>query len=216
MAGVRLGLVDDHRAISAGVPVGLATQLTLDGPVVQARTVTELESATEGPFDVVILDVRLDDGSDPADNVRRLCARGWSVLLYTNEVSASVLAQCLSAGARGVVGKHEDWPVLAEAVLTAAGGDDFCNPEWAIAVDALAAAGRIPSLSEREVQVVKLYAAGLPAKSVARRLGIAEDTVKEFLRRIRRKYAAAGRPAATKAELTLRAVEDGHVRPGVE
>lgn len=194
----------------------LATLIALDGPAAEALTVSELEQDADGDFDVVILDVRLEDGSEPADNVRRLAAHGWNVLLYTHEAPPRVLGRCLNAGARGVVGKHEDWPVLAEAVRTVARGEDFVNAEWARAVEAMTAADRAPHLSERELQVVKLYAAGLPAKSVARRLGIAEDTVKEFLRRVRRKYAAAGRPADTKATLTLRAIEDGHVRAGLD
>jgi DNA-binding CsgD family transcriptional regulator len=43
----------------------------------------------------------------------------------------------------------------------------------------------------------------------ARRLAIAPSTVKTVLERIRAKYAAVGRPAATKAALVARAIQDG-------
>jgi DNA-binding NarL/FixJ family response regulator len=60
------------------------------------------------------------------------------------------------------------------------------------------------------------YAAGnelLP--TVARRLGVDEETVKTHLRRIRRKYADVGRPAPTRRDLYVRAVEDGLLPPPV-
>ncbi len=70
-----------------------------------------------------------------------------------------------------------------------------------------------PDLSRREQDVLRLYAANLPSKSVARQLGITEASVKEYLKRIRRKYASLGRVAGTKLDLYHRAREDGLV-PG--
>lgn len=206
---VRLAVVDDHRAISRGVPEGLAPLIALCEPVVRALTVDELLTHA-GEFDVVVLDVWLADGSEPQDNVRRLRERGWNVVLYTREPRPAVLGRCLQAGANGVVGKHEDWTVLADAVRVAATGDVFMNVDWAAAVEAMTL-DNVPQLSPREHEVLGLYAAGLPLKSVARRLGISEETAREHLRRIRRKYQAVGRPADTKTDLYRRAVEDGHL-----
>jgi two-component system, NarL family, response regulator DevR len=52
-------------------------------------------------------------------------------------------------------------------------------------------------------------------KSVARRMGISPETVKDYLMRVRRRYGEVGRPAATKTELYFRAVEDGLVPPPI-
>jgi DNA-binding CsgD family transcriptional regulator len=71
--------------------------------------------------------------------------------------------------------------------------------------------GKVPSLSTREIEVLSLFAAGLPLKSVARRADISIETAKEYLSRIRTKYTMAGRPAGTKTELYYRGVEDGHI-----
>lgn len=70
-----------------------------------------------------------------------------------------------------------------------------------------AAAAVVPTT--REAEVLGLYLSGLAAKQVAHRLGLKESTVKEYLRRVRARYAAAGRPASTRMELYFRAVEDG-------
>ena len=70
-----------------------------------------------------------------------------------------------------------------------------------------------PVLSHREREVLRLYASNLPSTSVARQLGITEGSVKEYLKRVRRKYQQLGLAAGTKRDLYHRAREDGLV-PG--
>ena len=57
--------------------------------------------------------------------------------------------------------------------------------------------------------MLALYASGEKSVSVAARAGLSSNTVSEYIRRIRTKYAIAGRPAYTKIDLYKRAVEDG-------
>lgn len=64
-------------------------------------------------------------------------------------------------------------------------------------------------LSERQREVLALYASGEKADRVARMTGLSVGTVNDYLRRIRTKYREAGRPAETKIDLYRRAVEDG-------
>jgi RNA polymerase sigma-70 factor (ECF subfamily) len=72
----------------------------------------------------------------------------------------------------------------------------------------------MPALSPRQREVLVAYVGGsdlLPV--VARALGMDRETLKTHLRRIRAKYADAGRPAPTRRDLYVRAVEDGLVPP---
>jgi DNA-binding CsgD family transcriptional regulator len=76
---------------------------------------------------------------------------------------------------------------------------------------------RRPRLAPRQRQVLIAYVAGselLP--TVARELGMDRETLKTHLRRIRTKYAEVGRPAPTRRDLYVRAVEDGLVPPPSE
>ncbi len=57
--------------------------------------------------------------------------------------------------------------------------------------------------------MLALFADGNTAQTVRRRGGIAVSTIEDYVRRIRAKYARAGRPAVTKVDLYKRAVEDG-------
>ena len=73
---------------------------------------------------------------------------------------------------------------------------------------------RRPQLSSRQRDVLAAYASTndlLP--TVARRLSMDPETVKTHLRRVRAKYADAGRPAPTRRDLYVRAVEDGLLPP---
>ena len=65
------------------------------------------------------------------------------------------------------------------------------------------------TLSPREREALTLYASGFTGIQVANRMGVGEASVHGFLRRVRTKYRAAGRPVISKLDLRDRAVEDG-------
>jgi DNA-binding CsgD family transcriptional regulator len=66
-------------------------------------------------------------------------------------------------------------------------------------------------LSAAEEKALRYYAQGLSTAEVGRRMEIGYETAKTYLRRVREKYAKAGRPASRKAELIRRAAEDGYL-----
>lgn len=71
-----------------------------------------------------------------------------------------------------------------------------------------------PALSARQREVLTAYSeANELLDVVARRLGMRSETLKTHLRRIRVKYREVGRPAPTRRDLYVRALEDGLVRP---
>ena len=74
-----------------------------------------------------------------------------------------------------------------------------------------------PRLAARQRDVLIAYVVGSPLlPTIARQLGMGPETVKTHLRRIRAKYAEVGRPAPTRHDLYVRAVEDGLVPPPSE
>lgn len=68
-----------------------------------------------------------------------------------------------------------------------------------------------PVLAPREREVLLAWILCDNKDDVARQLQISTTTVRTHLQRIRDKYAAAGRPASTKAALVARAIQDGLV-----
>lgn len=212
---VTVAAVDDHVPVRRGVVAMLADAPDVE-VVTSVGTVQELLAGTDHrPVDVVLLDLHLADGSRPADNVRRLVEAGTDVLVYSSLTDAGLLREALNAGALGVVHKGQDTAELLAAVRDVASGQPLLTTEWAATLDAARGDSR-PVLSEREAQALSLYASGLPMKSAARRMDISLGSFREYLLRVRRKYADVDRPATTKLDLYHRAVEDGYVSTPVQ
>jgi two-component system, NarL family, nitrate/nitrite response regulator NarL len=81
------------------------------------------------------------------------------------------------------------------------------SPELAFALSRDQRPSR-PTLSDQERRVLELYGSGMKLGSVARRMDVAEGTIRTYLERIRKKYDQAGRPSPTKVELAARLRED--------
>ncbi len=160
------------------------------------------------PADVVVLDLTLGDGTTVTENVHRLTADGSSVIIYSVADRPAAVREALAAGAAGVISKASPIGDVIAAIHTVARGEPLNNVEWASAVEGDRAFANA-ALSAREREVLRLYAAGLPLKVVAERLGIAYSTAKENITRVRVKYVEVGRPAPTKVDLLRRAMEDG-------
>jgi DNA-binding NarL/FixJ family response regulator len=118
----------------------------------------------------------------------------------------------MRAGALGYVLKNEQTGRIRAAIKEVAAGTDWISPRLAYIFATDDAADR-PALSHQEKRALQLYATGMPMKSVARKMTISDETVKQYLGRVREKYARAGRAAPTKLDLYHRAVEDGHLLP---
>jgi DNA-binding NarL/FixJ family response regulator len=175
-----------------------------------AGTVAELlENRQPLNCDVVVLDLSLADGSLVESNVKTLIEAGAQVLVFSIADKAALVSAALRAGAAGVVKKSQSMADLMKNIRLVANGVYVNSPEAAAAIDADFNFKEQASLSPRERQVLALYASGFALKQVAFELGVGYSTVKEHIDRVRSKYSNIGRPAGTKTELYLRAVEDG-------
>ena len=207
---VRAAVVDDHGIILDGI----TSWVDQHRPAVQILTATSRPSqalAIADQLDVVVLDVDLGDEPVPTwEWVQRFSARGVHVLIVSAAVDPDKTRAAVIAGACGFVSKRNGWRAVIDAVLAIADGQLYSTGDLAAA---LASGEDRPDLSEMQLTVLQLFAAGLPIESVAQDLGVAKSTIKEHLRRIRSKYRDIGRTdVATRTSLTLRAREDGLVK----
>ncbi|WP_024794443.1 response regulator transcription factor [Tomitella biformata] len=204
----RVGLVEDHESVAMGVSMMLADEPAVD-LVAMAKSVAELLPQAAG-LDLVILDLRLADGSSPKSNVEQLRAVGLEVLIFTGAENPYLVRSAARAGVLGVVRKSEPSATVVAAILAAAAGELVVTTEWAAAIDGDPELDDV-GLSPRQLEVLELYASGEKAERVARLTGLSAQTVNDYLQRIRQKYANAGRPARTKTDLYKRALEDGYL-----
>ncbi len=203
---VKVVIVDDHEAIRLGFK-GACAEYGFD-LLASADTVDGVLEGLDPTCQVAVLDLSLADGSVVADNVQKLVKFGLAVLIFSQSTHPRVLQSALQAGAMGLVPKSETLKELANAVRLVANGVIVNNTQTTAAIDA-DHDFKVAKLSTREREVLSLYASGLSLKQVAYNLGIAQGTAKDYIDRVRTKYADIGRPAANKTELILRAIEDG-------
>ena len=213
MTGViDIAAVDDHPLVLASVAAWAGAAGDGIRVVGTAATVDGLLGGPGRRAHVVLLDLDLGDGTTVERNVAVIAAAGPAVLVLSASDRPLAVRAALRAGALGYVLKSEPTARIRAAITEVAAGRDWVSPRLACILATDEAPDR-PGLSEQERRTLQLYATGMPLKSVARRMAISEETAKQYLQRVRHKYANAGRAAPTKLDLHVRAVEDGHIPP---
>ncbi len=183
---IRVCLVEDQALVRQGLTSLLA--LTPDISVVAEATDGEeaIATITSSRPDVVVLDVRLPRRWGP-DVIRALADRGPvpPTLLLTTFDDDEALIRGILAGARGYMRKDVTLDQLATAIRTLAMGGSMIHP----AATARIAAGAAQSGSEwvpdqltpRELEVLRLMAAGMSNREIGDLLKLGEGTVKNHV-----------------------------------
>lgn len=204
---VRIGVVDDHDLIVDGLRRTLCAEAGFD--IVVAGATVDAVLAPGIRFDLAILDLSLPDDSAVGENIAALRSAGVAkILVLTAGDRPDLVRAAARAGVLGVLRKSESATTIRSAVRDAAAGVTIGTVDWAAAIDA---DPRRPELSPREEETLALYAAGESADDVAELMGISVNTVHLYVSRIRAKYATAGTPVVSRAQLRRAAQRDGFV-----
>ncbi|MBB3044260.1 LuxR C-terminal-related transcriptional regulator [Nocardioides soli] len=203
---IQVAIVDDHELVSLAVGGLIHDHEALEFAGHAASVPQFIAAGIRARL--VVLDLNLRDGSQPSENVERLRDRGTDVLVLTSGENPFLIREVSRSGVLGIVRKSAAPEDIIGAIAAAAAGQPIVTTEWAAALDSDPELGSAP-LTDREREVLALYASGLPAKSVARRLSVTENTIDDHIRRIRTVYAQLSRPANTKVDLYRRGMEDG-------
>jgi len=194
---IRVLVVDDHRLVRAGLITLLeaAGDIEVAGEAADGRQA--LEAARAVAPDVVLMDLSMPVLDGVAATRLLLEERPQArVIALTSFSDRQRVNDALAAGAIGYLLKDSRPDELLAAVRSAAEGHAPLDPRVAGAL----LPGREPPaadlLSEREKQVLRLAAAGLANKQIARRLGISESTVKVHIGNIFRQIGVRDRTSA--------------------
>jgi DNA-binding NarL/FixJ family response regulator len=146
--------------------------------------------------DVAVVDLRMPrlSGVEIARRAAR-SAPETGVILYTAYGERALLTEALDAGARGFVLKEAPLDDLVRAVETVAAGGTYVDPVLA-GVLASTSAAEIPSLTQRERDVLRLLADGLSNEEIGKRLYISPETVRTHIRKAMDKLDADTRTQA--------------------
>ncbi|MCU1677442.1 MAG: DNA-binding response regulator [Frankiales bacterium] len=193
----RVVLIDDHELIRQGLR--RAFERSHDFAVVgEGDTIAAgLALVEDHAPDVIVIDVRLPDGSG-IDAVKKLrCSHAQlGIVVVTMYGEDEVLFTAMRAGASAFVAKDRPADdVLAAARHAAASPARFTAYDLAGALQRRSSDVR-PQLSQREGQVLRLLADGMSAPTVAKQLFIGESTAKTHISRVYEKLGANNRAQA--------------------
>jgi DNA-binding NarL/FixJ family response regulator len=222
MGRIRVLVVDDHSLIRAGFRSILSGEDDID-VIGDAKDGAEAVAvAVREVPDVVLMDIRMP-GIDGLEATRLITAhpslRNTKVIVLTTFDLDEYVFGALKAGASAFLLKGVEPPALIDAVRTVAGGDALLEPsatrrliEAYVGGLQTAAPTGFPlpsSLTAREVEILRLIAAGLTNTEIAERLFISPLTCKSHVSRILMKLDARDR-----TQLVVLAYESGLVVPG--
>ena len=146
---------------------------------------------------VALVDVRMPRlGGIEVAAQAALLSPETAIVFYTAFGDRALLSQALDVGARGFVLKEAPLVDLVRAVERVAEGQAYVDPVLAGVLVGGAMADKVPTLTQREREVLRLLADGLANEEIGNRLGISHETVRTHLRKAMSKLEADTRTQA--------------------
>lgn len=189
---IRLVLVDDHEVVR----IGLCAVLNLTSGMKVVGQGRRMEEAKQLCYrlkpDLLLLDIRLPDGSgvDAAREILAKCPK-TRVLFLTSFADDHTVIEAVLSGAQGYILKDIASDALIRAILTVASGQALIDPrltkqtvEWLNNVYSEPGQSKRSLLTPQEQRLLPLVAKGFTNKEIAHDLRLSEKTIKNYLANI--------------------------------
>ena len=202
MTSIRVLICDDHEVVREGLRglIGRQPGMTVVG---EAGTVAgSIETAARAKPDVVIMDVRLPDGSGvEACRAIREARPEVKVVMLTSYADDEALFASILAGASGYLLKQTRGQAVVDAIMAVASGRSLLDPDVTGKVlerlrESRAEDPALASLTEQERKVLAGLAEGRTNREIGESLFLSEKTVKNYVSRILDKLGLARRAEA--------------------
>jgi two-component system, NarL family, response regulator DevR len=201
---LRVMIVDDHEVVRNGIKALLAEHEGLTIACEAGGVREAIERAEWARPDVVVMDIRLPDGSG-IDATREIRARlpNTQVLMLTTFADDEALFASIMAGAAGYVLKQVHGGDLVRAIRAVGAGQNLLDPTVTKAVldrlrkgKHLLGDERLARLSAQEERILGEVADGKTNRQIGANLKLAEKTVKNYVSSILSKLEVARRAEA--------------------
>lgn len=217
---MRVLIADDQQLVRAGLRMILEHEQDIEVTGEAGDGFETLDMARRLRPDVLLMDIRMPR-MDGLEATRKLLAQpgvSTRVLILTTFERDDYVYEAIRSGASGFLLKTAPPDELVHAVRVVASGDALLSPSVTRSLIAefarlshapRGAPAELASLTDRELEVLKLVAAGLSNAEVAKRLFLGEATVKTHVGRMLDKLGLRDRVQAV-----VYAYENGIVSPG--
>jgi two-component system response regulator DevR len=200
---VRVALVDDSEVVRMGLKALLSADPAIEIAGEAANVAGAVEMTLRVKPEVLLLDVRLPDGTG-FDACRQILKQlpVTRVLVLTSVADDALVDEAIRAGAHGYLLKEINAQGLMQAIADVAAGKSILDPAVTARVIKLVKSGgnserdALMALSPQETRVLALIAEGRTNKEVGGELGLSEKTVKNYLSNIFEKLHVSRRAQA--------------------
>lgn len=200
---LKLLLVDDSELVRVGLRALLTAERNITIVGEAGNVAAAAEAAKKLRPDVILMDIRLPDGTG-FDACRRILQTQpeMKILFLTSVVDDHLVDEAIRSGGHGYLLKEINGRGLVQAVLDVAAGKSILDPAVTARVMKLvksggAGADLLASLSPQERRVLALIAEGKTNKEVGAEMNLSEKTVKNYLANIFDKLDVNRRSQAT-------------------
>jgi two-component system response regulator NreC len=206
---ITIVLADDHNVIRAGLRNMLEAdpRLRVIGEGGDAAAAAKL--VTDRRPDVLVLDLQMP-GAEPRRDVPRLREEvpGTAIIVLTMQSDPRVARDLLRAGASGYILKQAAERQLTEAILAAARGGSYVDPELGGQMAKLEA-DPLETLSEREIELLRLVALGHTNREIGEQLFLSVRAIEVNRAKLLEKLGIESRPELVRFAIANGVIESG-------
>lgn len=189
---LRVLLADDHRIMREGLRqlFGLMPDIEVVGEATTGAEV--LDALREFQIDLLLLDMTMP-GISGDDLITRIRSHhpALPILVLSMHEEPQIAQRALKAGANGYLTKDQDSQTLLSAVRKVSSGGRFIDPllaeRMAFEVSGVTRRADHQSLTNRELEVMRLLAKGLRVGDIAQKLSLSDKTISTHKSRLMEK-----------------------------
>lgn len=202
-------LADDHNVIRVGLRAMLEAEpdMRVIGEAADAAAAAKLVEDRRPK--VLVLDLQMP-GADPRQDIPRLVesAPDSAIVVLTMQSDARMARDLMRAGAAGYVLKQAAERNLADAIRTAATGGSYIDPRLGGELAKLEA-DPLDSLSEREIELLRLVALGHTNREIGEQLFLSVRAIEVNRSKLLDKLGIESRPELVRFAIANRVIESG-------
>lgn len=182
-------LADDHSLIRQGIEI-LIEDIGFEGDILHASNLSQLlEIVKTHPIDIAIIDAHFPDGNslNILPEIKKINP-DIKIMMFTGIDENSQALKFINAGANGFISKLSDEQEIMQAILKMKEDGEYISPSvQSLLMNSIrnkSLLNPLFSLTERELEIAKMYAKGLGNLEIANNLNIKQNTVSTIKKRI--------------------------------
>lgn len=197
-------IIEDHEIVALGLKTLIGSHPALTDIQCVSTAKQAIQLTVQHPYDLYVIDVELPDmnGIELIKNLK-LLSPDSAFIFHTIHDELWTLRQMINSGANGIVMKSDDVQELETAITQVLEGNNYFSSHFREGCEEMELH---QTLSDREIEILRLIAEGLATKDIAEQLFVSANTIEFHRKRIMRKLRATNM-----AQLVREGIAKGYI-----